>query len=473
MKIKRFEADSMAEALRLIKKEFGEDAIILSAKSLKKGARFLGKKGSQQVVVTAAVDDVSNAQTLGNNKHVKKEYELGSGQEKKKKGGAFLSGDGIFKHFNPITKTGQKVLKPKIVQMMNETRQKDDLYQHLIDKGLNEEIASEWNEQMRGLLPEENVNDKDKLQALSQVIQVKGVTCSLPPQDKPEKGRCIVLMGPSGSGKTTAAAKMAAKYALIYPDSVAIVSLDNQRVAGTVELERFAKIIEAPFYTAFKPADLQKVFSQLQSYSMIIVDTPGISLNAAIQREKLRRLTDSIDHAENILVINAAMQDKSMARAIDFFQPLNIKNLYFTCLDWTFDHGIMINQADRYNLHIGYISDTPKIADGLQIATSDNLSGMLLDVQGVDALSDDQITVIRKNQTGKSNYYVANRNSDIFHFHDCKSVKRINTDNMIVFKNPAEAMGQQFKPCRMCCSELIQETVKPPVRGYAGNRYYR
>ena len=48
MKIKRFEAPSMSEALRLIKKEFGEEAVILSAKSQRKNKGFLGKKEGQE-----------------------------------------------------------------------------------------------------------------------------------------------------------------------------------------------------------------------------------------------------------------------------------------------------------------------------------------------------------------------------------------------------------------------------------------
>ena len=36
MQIKRFEAKNMTSALRLIKKELGPDAVILSARSLKK-----------------------------------------------------------------------------------------------------------------------------------------------------------------------------------------------------------------------------------------------------------------------------------------------------------------------------------------------------------------------------------------------------------------------------------------------------
>ena len=57
MKIKRFEASSMSDALRMIKKEFGEDAVILSAKTMKKNSGLLGNKRPQKVVVTAAVDN--------------------------------------------------------------------------------------------------------------------------------------------------------------------------------------------------------------------------------------------------------------------------------------------------------------------------------------------------------------------------------------------------------------------------------
>jgi flagellar biosynthesis GTPase FlhF len=56
MKIKRFEASTMSEALRMIKKEFGEDAVILSAKTQKKSSGLLGGKRPQKVVVTAAID---------------------------------------------------------------------------------------------------------------------------------------------------------------------------------------------------------------------------------------------------------------------------------------------------------------------------------------------------------------------------------------------------------------------------------
>ena len=56
MQIKRFEAKDMKTALRLIKKELGSDAVILSARSLKKENKIIGRVTTLGVEVTAAVD---------------------------------------------------------------------------------------------------------------------------------------------------------------------------------------------------------------------------------------------------------------------------------------------------------------------------------------------------------------------------------------------------------------------------------
>ena len=57
MQIKRFRAQDMAEALRLVKKEVGYQAVILSAKEMKNGAGgMLGFLKGPCVEVTAATD---------------------------------------------------------------------------------------------------------------------------------------------------------------------------------------------------------------------------------------------------------------------------------------------------------------------------------------------------------------------------------------------------------------------------------
>ncbi|MBT8370508.1 MAG: hypothetical protein KJO34_06065, partial [Deltaproteobacteria bacterium] len=57
MQIKRFEAKNMTTALRMIKDELGSEAVILSARSLRKGKGFFGSMKYAGVVVSAAIDN--------------------------------------------------------------------------------------------------------------------------------------------------------------------------------------------------------------------------------------------------------------------------------------------------------------------------------------------------------------------------------------------------------------------------------
>ena len=57
MQIKRFEAKNMTTALRLIKDELGPDAVVLSARSLRKGKGFFGSMKYAGVEITAAIDN--------------------------------------------------------------------------------------------------------------------------------------------------------------------------------------------------------------------------------------------------------------------------------------------------------------------------------------------------------------------------------------------------------------------------------
>lgn len=474
MKIKRFEAPNMSEALRKIKKEFGEEAVILSAKTVKKNGLLGISKGSQ-VVVTAAIDKAPVAETA-------KEIDIivNPASDEGLTTGASKAGANmnILKHFKPITPTGQKKVKPKIVQLMSASEDKptqNDLLDRLVSKGISKKIAAELENKVSELLPRQNVASQDYLTALAQVFDAEEMISSAGIMNR-SKQRVLVMLGPSGVGKTSAAAKLCAKHTIQLQESVALISFDNQRVAGTAELERYARILDVPLYTISDMDELNAAIKAVEDADLVIVDTPGLNPEDQTTCEKIQGLLSALDEPERYLLINADAQESVMARIIDFFRPLEVQRLFLTRLDWAADIGPVINRIMNSKLPVAYLSDSSKVPEGLQVATAQDLARrIILPDNDQPALPDDPgVTVIQsKDRDRRGAHYVANRNSDIFHLHSCKSVKRINTDNMIVFKDPAEAIGRQFKPCRMCCSELIfPKPIDRLARGYAGHRYY-
>jgi len=56
MKLKRFEALTLQEALGAVKAELGSEAVIVSTRRINKGGGFLGMLSQPMIEVTAAVD---------------------------------------------------------------------------------------------------------------------------------------------------------------------------------------------------------------------------------------------------------------------------------------------------------------------------------------------------------------------------------------------------------------------------------
>ncbi|MGD9008791.1 MAG: AAA family ATPase [Desulfobacteraceae bacterium] len=479
MKIKRFEASSMSEALRMIKKDFGEEAVILSAKSMKKSSRLLGGKRAKQVIVTAAIDaspapcgkaDADNFKSgIGKPTTAAANHDEGSS-----KAVSFLE------RFKPITRTGQRKLQPKLVRMLKQDQTQPQatdpaLDQILISQGVDEHLAADLHQKTMALT-NKALHVKDELHtALSQVITASNVVGPHSPATMDTR-RIMVLVGAAGVGKTTTAAKFAAKQAMQFGgESVAFLTLDDQRIAGQAELERYAHILGIELRRAYHADDIGHELDALGGRRLVVVDTPGMAAHDHAQLEQLRRLVKAISNASVYLVLNADADRAAMDKAVRFFKPLGPDKVIFTKVDWASRYGCLINVPLKNDVPISHFCDSQKVPEGIHVATAEKIAAIVLTPKcESDGQQEDEpvVAVVRSSEDKQmETYYVANRNSDIFHHKSCKSVKRINRDNMVVFQDPVDAMGQQFKPCRMCCSELIiSKPVQRLARNYASYR---
>ena len=485
MKIKRFEASNMAEALRMVKKEFGEDAVILSAKTLEKSPRLFGGQSGGQVVVTAAIDvnsperDTAVTFTPSGQAAMAKANGERASEQKPPYG---ISR--ILQHFTPITRTGQKKLQPKVIRLMNEAQdearltatfpQERPVSERLREQGLSGVICDELVDQLNHLMPDADSSDMALLSNLSQIIEARGWVAPAVPNHRNES-RIVVLAGPHGVGKTTTAAKLAAHSVLNAGDSVALLSLDDQRVAGTTELQRYAGIMGVHFESAGNPEQVRAALERMKEARLIVVDTPGLGPNDACGKANLSRLLDHLGDAEIHLLIHAGAQEQVMSGTIQHYKSLKIKRLLPTHVDWCRHFGPFINQLRRHHWPISYMGIGAQVPEGLRLLTSKHLAAMLLglSVQTEAEEIRTPVTVVgRPTKNADAGRYVANRNSDIFHEASCKSVSRINNDNAIIFRDPSDALSQGFKPCRMCC---IAHFAPKPIdrrenRHFAGSR---
>lgn len=483
MKIKRFEATSMPDALRMIKKEFGEDAVILSAKNLRKTGKILGGKAGR-VVVTAAVDrsfsdsSVREAAEAGQPVHEERQTHPSPQNAKSTEGIGR-----ILQHFTPITRTGRKKMQPKIFKLMNETT--DDsgsadtmtldksLFDRLVQQGIDSSLATVLAEQADELMPDTGSCEDDVDQVLTQLIDARGWVA---PRTIQNAGRpaVMVLVGPGGAGKTTTAVKLAAQEVLHGSQTVGLISLDNQRVAGTGELQRYADLIQVPFAKVTDADQFSAALQTMDGLDLVIVDTPALGPADLELRNHLRDMLDMAGSATVHLLLNGAACAEAMDRTMTFFKPLGVTHILPTHLDWFGCWGTLVNRIDAHRLSISVYSNGSRVPEDMVALSGRKLAGILLDRdESRQADPDVSFTFIKRGRPQPDkDQYVANRNSDIFHMSTCKSVSRINDDNILIFRDSDEAIEQGFKPCRMCCVSLF---VPKPIdrsahRRYAGSR---
>ena len=203
--------------------------------------------------------------------------------------------------------------------------------------------------------------------------------------------------------------------------------------------------------------ELKSALHQFQDKNVILIDTPGLAPNDSEHFNELKNLMSYASPDEVHLLLNAYMKDIDMKSAHQRFRPLGVNRLLFSKLDETLSYGFLLNQVFKMKTSLSYFSSGPEIPEHLSTATAKGLLRLLLDEREESSLNVGETTTkiqgdnITRISLPNSECYVANKNSDIFHHKDCKSVSRINGNNIVVFQRIEEALDQNFKPCRTCC----------------------
>ena len=216
----------------------------------------------------------------------------------------------------------------------------------------------------------EDLDDHDSQQQVwRNAIALLAKRIPLSAHDTCDEGGVFALVGPTGSGKTSSIAKIAARFALTHgTDQIGLVTTDGLRLGAQEHLFRFGKILGVPVQVASTAQILNATLDQLADKKLVLIDTAGFSPRDRSMFDRLQQLTELCPTIQTLLTLAANTQTESLQEAIRVFDQLGLDGAIVTRLDETTSLGGLLSAVIETGLTICYVADGQRIPEDLAIA---------------------------------------------------------------------------------------------------------
>jgi len=193
----------------------------------------------------------------------------------------------------------------------------------------------------------------------------------------PNGPRAVALAGPPGAGKTTMLAKLAVIHGLAQRRPVALVSMDDFRVAGADQLRSYAAILGTSFQALDNLGALAQVLAEHQGKRLVLIDTPGYGPHDMDRAADLARLLSSQPDTATYLVLTASMKSADLTHVAERFEIFRPSSLLFTRLDETACFGTAFSLSVRQGKPISFLGTGQEIPDDVAPATKERILSLL------------------------------------------------------------------------------------------------
>ncbi|WP_226665673.1 flagellar biosynthesis protein FlhF [Metabacillus litoralis] len=383
MKVKKYIAPSMQEAMKKIRSEMGNDAVILNSKMIYTGG-FLGLFSKKKIEVIAAMDpDVPK---------VKQEHSIITQQVKVKSEDPIRpKQDTLNATSKQITSSDNKPLLDEIIEMKKmiksiSANEKTEFYPEPLQEISSKMTKREVNPDVRGQIMSELLEYWYKVNGQATKEQLKAKENELFIQLLKDidfsgisyKKKYINVIGPTGVGKTTTLAKLAAECVIQKQKKVAFITTDTYRIAAIDQLKTYAKILNVPLEVCYSIEDFKEAQDKFAMYDYIFIDTAGRNFLDSQYVNDLKKIIDFNDEMETFLVLAATAKSVDMLAVYEQFSVIPINKLIFTKMDETSTRGTLFDVILKTKKGIAYTTHGQNVPDDIEMATREKIVNQIL-----------------------------------------------------------------------------------------------
>jgi len=360
MRIKRFVADNMRQAMNMVRAELGDDAVIMSTRQL-----------DDSVEVTAAMDTEQPVRSSTPETMASSERSQFSAQPYAAPSSSAVTQNDMSQMYHEL-KQMRAMMEQQLSgfawqQVQVQDPAKVSLLKRLSSMGLGWDLC-------RSLV--DTTQMSGDIEADWRALQA-GLLANMPAMHDGllEMGGVIALVGPTGVGKTTTIAKLAARYALRYGTTdCAMITLDTYKIGAQEQLKIFADLIGVPLHTASTPGEFFRLLDRLSLKKLVLVDTAGLSQrDARLQEYLAESLDDGTGDIKPLLVLSAATQLSVMREIMLAFGKLKPIGCILTKLDEATLLGPAVTLLAENRLPLAYCANGQRVPEDLLPITARDL----------------------------------------------------------------------------------------------------
>lgn len=358
MRVERFQARDMAQALAMIKERLGPDAVILHSRQIRRG--WLRRP---LLEVIAAADSASPVSRTKAGHIEERQPALALHQEIQAELAALREA------IARLTWEVRSARLPALESGLQMT------YSQLLSQSLSPELATEV--VLAAASELSAVAAADEETARSCVI--RHLQSKLPVRPIAVDTRGVVfVIGPTGVGKTTTLAKLAGHYTREQHQPVVLVSVDTVRLGGAPQLQRYGEILEIPVEVAYTPEELAALAQAQRDQALVLVDTPGQSQRDLVGLEALQEFLLAVPSRSVYLAVACATAYQEMEEIVRRFNVVPLDGLIFTKADEATSIGAAISLAYHCRLPVSCITTGRRVPADWEPASAERLAGWVV-----------------------------------------------------------------------------------------------
>lgn len=365
MKIKRFFAADMRQAIRKVREEQGPDAVILSNRKVDGGVEIVSAVDYDEALINKALHEGATVAPRP-------------------------AAPQAAARTAPVTPAErprediQWAQDPALVAMKEEIRELRGLLEHQLAHLAWGDMHHNRPQQMEVLrrlhamgvkpamalhLAERVGHGGDPEQAWRTALGLFAQSLPVTNDDILERGGMVALVGATGVGKTTTVAKLAARFALRHGQKrVALVTTDGYRIGAHEQLLTYGKILGVPVHVAADHDQLSQTLKSLLDKHLVLIDTAGMSQRDLRLTEQFGTLAHTGLPIRSYLVLSATAQAAVQEETVRAFRGVALDGCILTKVDETASLGGSLSVISEQQLPLAYVADGQRVPEDMQPA---------------------------------------------------------------------------------------------------------